>query len=345
MNDPIENGFDGRSTLLNRRNLLLGGAVAAAGVVGYRGIRRALLDRASVFIARDQDYDGSLVGTIRDGLLASGLDAGWVRGRRVLLKPNLVEPTREAPHMTTHPTVVRAAAEVFLEWGADVLVGEAPAHLRDTELALVESGIEETLAEAKLGFADLNYEEVTWVKNAGGASRLPGFFLPRSVAEADLIVSMPKMKTHHWAGATAAMKNMYGVMPGIKYGWPKNVLHYGGIPQTVYDINATIPKTIAVVDAIECMEGDGPIMGTPKRMGLVLVGLTPAAVDATVCRLMDLNAARIGYLKLAANRLGPIDESLIEQRGEPWEPLASRFEILDKPHLQILRSSQGPFGF
>ena len=140
------------------------------------------------------------------------------------------------------------------------------------------------------------------------------------------------------------MKNMYGVMPGIKYGWPKNVLHYGGIAETVYDINASIPRTIALVDAIQCMEGDGPIMGTPKQMGLVLVGLTPTAVDATVCRLMDLNAARIGYLKLAANRLGPIDESLIEQRGEPWEPLASRFEILDRPHLQILRAGHGLFG-
>jgi uncharacterized protein (DUF362 family) len=344
MNDPIETGRGGRTRSLSRRKLLLGGALAAAGIAGYRGIRRAFLDRASVFIARDQRYDGSLARTIRDGLAACGFDAGWVRGRRVLLKPNLVEPTREAPHMTTHPTVVRAAAEVFLQWGADVLVGEAPAHVRDTELALLESGLEETLAEAKLGFADLNYEEVTWVKNAGRASRLPGFFLPRSVAQADLIVSMPKMKTHHWAGATAAMKNMYGVMPGIKYGWPKNVLHYAGIPQTVYDINATIPKTIAVIDAIECMEGDGPIMGTRKQMGLVLVGLTPAAVDATVCRLMDLNAARIGYLKLAANRLGPIDEFLIEQRGEPWQPLVSRFEILDRPHLRILRASHGLCG-
>jgi len=344
MKDSIPSGFDVRKTSLSRRKLLLGGAAAAAGIVGYRGIRRAFLDRASVFIARDQHYDGSLVRTIRDGLLASGLDAGWVRGRRVLLKPNLVEPTRESPHMTTHPTVVRAAADVFLQWGAEVLVGEAPAHVRDTEMALVESGIEEMLLEAKLGFADLNYEEVTWVKNAGRASPLPGFFLPRSVAQADLIVSMPKMKTHHWAGATASMKNMYGVMPGIKYGWPKNVLHYGGIPETVYDINASIPRTIALVDAIECMEGDGPIMGTPKQMGLVLVGLTPTAVDATVCRLMDLNAARIGYLKLAANRLGPIDESLIEQRGEPWKPLASRFEILDRPHLQILRAGHGLFG-
>ena len=79
---------------------------------------------------------------------------------------------------------------------------------------------------------------------------------------------MPKMKTHHWVGVTASMKNMYGVIPGIKYGWPKNVLHFNGIPETVFDINHTIPKTIAIVDGIYCMEGDGPIMGTKKHMGL-----------------------------------------------------------------------------
>ena len=112
------------------------------------------------------------------------------------------------------------------------------------------------------------------------------------MAEADLIVSLPKMKTHHWVGVTAAMKNLYGTIPGCKYGWPKNVLHYSGIPETVFDINASLPRTIAIVDGIDCMEGDGPIMGTLKRMGLVIVGTYPAAVDATVCRLMEVDPLR-----------------------------------------------------
>ncbi len=152
---------------------------------------------------------------------------------------------------------------------------------------------------------------------------------------------MPKMKTHHWVGVTAAMKNMYGVIPGIVYGWPKNVLHYAGIPQSVYDINASLPRTIAIVDGILCMEGDGPIMGSPKQMGLVIVGPNCPAVDATVARLMNLRPENVSYLALAAGRLGPIDDAHIEQRGEAWEPLAQPFKILNAPHLRDLPLDPG----
>jgi uncharacterized protein (DUF362 family) len=290
-------------------------------------------------VARNQKYDASLVTTIREGLVAAGFDPSGVRGKRVLLKPNLVEPTKKSPHLTTHPAVVAAAAEVFLGWEANVTVGEGPGHVRDTEMALVEGGLQETLDNLQLPFADLNYEDVAWSPNRGRACRLDGFYFPRTVVQADLIVSMPKMKTHHWVGVTASLKNMYGVIPGIKYGWPKNVLHHQGIPQTVYDINASLPKTIAIVDGIDCMEGDGPILGTPKHLGVLVIGANPAAVDATVCRLMQVNPRRIEYLRLAADRLGPVDDGLIDQRGERWEPLASAFEILDVPHLRGLRST------
>jgi uncharacterized protein (DUF362 family) len=213
--------------------------------------------------------------------------------------------------------------------------------VRDTDMALVESGVAEALDSQQLPFADLNYDELGSLPNRGRACKLSSFHFPHAVLEADLIVSMPKLKTHHWVGVTASLKNMYGVIPGIKYGWPKNVLHHNGIPETVYDINASLPKTIAIVDGIDCMEGDGPIMGTKKTMGLLVVGTVPAAVDATVCRLMDLDPAQVPYLRLAANWLGPIDDSLISQRGEAWRPLMSPFAILDKPHLKRLRRHRG----
>jgi uncharacterized protein (DUF362 family) len=326
---------------VNRRALLIGGGATMAALVGAGLVRRYLRERASVFIAKNQRYDGDLRRTIRDGLVACGLAPESLAGKRVLLKPNLVEPMRESPHMTTHPAMILAAAEVFRAWGAHVTVGEGPGHVRDSELALAESGVGEALDSLKLPFADLNYQEVTWLRNGGRRCKLPGFFFPRSVAQADLIVSMPKMKTHHWMGVTAAMKNLYGTIPGIKYGWPKNVLHHNGIPETVFDINASLPRTIAIVDGIDCMEGDGPIMGTLKRMGLVVVGSSPPAVDATVCRLMQVDPRAVPYLALAADRLGPIDDGLIEQRGERWQGLASPFAVLDKPHLQRMVRHRG----
>jgi uncharacterized protein (DUF362 family) len=236
--------------------------------------------------------------------------------------------------------VVLAAAEVFRRWGARVVVGEAPGHVRDTQMALYESGLGPALEEAKIEFADLNYDDLAWVANAGRASVLDGFSFPRSVFEADLVVSMPKLKTHHWVGMTAAMKNLYGVLPGIKYGWPKNVLHHAGIPQTVFDINASLPKTIAIVDGIVGMEGDGPILGSPKALGLIAIGLNPTAVDATCARVIGLDPRKISYLKLA-KRLGPLDERHILERGEPWQSVATPFAILDVPHLQELRAKSG----
>ena len=101
---------------------------------------------------------------------------------------------------------------------------------------------------------------------AGRWSTLGKLHLPRTLLSADFIVSMPKLKTHHWAGVTWPMKNLFGVMPGIVYGWPKNVLHYAGIPQSILDINATVKPHLAIVDAVVGMEGDGPIMGTPKPL-------------------------------------------------------------------------------
>lgn len=326
----------------SRRAWLLGGGVAAT-LVGAGLIKqwRSSRQEAHVFIAKDQTYDRPLVATIRDGLVACGFDPAAIKGRRVLLKPNMVEPIRESPHMTTHPAIVLAAADVFRAWGATVSVGEGPGHLRDTDLALLESGIGAAIDSEKLPFADLNYQDVAWTKNAGRSSNLKGFFFPQAVAEADLIVSLPKMKTHHWMGVTASMKNLYGTIPGCKYGWPKNVLHLSGIPETVFDINASLPQTIAIVDGIDCMEGDGPIMGAAKHMGLVLVGTCPAAVDATVCRLMDIDPFAVPYLKLAGGRLGPLADNQIAQRGEPWQPLMSPFQMLDKPHLRRMVNNPG----
>ena len=326
----------GHTPTWNRRDLLVTGGVVMAGAALWGIVGSRWRRREPVFIAKGQRYDGSLAATIRDGLTAVGITPASCRGRRVLLKPNLVEPSRHRPHMTTHPAVVLAAADVFAGWDAKVVIGEAPGHVRDTEMALWESGLAESLRDNRWRFADLNYEPVRWFANRGRTSSLRGLHLPRSVVEADLLVSMPKLKTHHWVGMTASMKNLYGVLPGIKYGWPKNVLHFAGIPETVVDINATVPKTVAIVDAIECMEGDGPILGSPKSMGLLAMSACLPALDATLARVMALEPSRIPYLRLAAGRLGPIADHQIDQRGEHWRHVVDPFAILDVPHLKDL---------
>jgi uncharacterized protein (DUF362 family) len=149
------------------------------------------------------------------------------------------------------------------------------------------------------------------------------------VLAADIIVSMAKMKTHHWVGATLSMKNMFGILPGSYYGWPKNLLHVAGINQTIVDINTTIRPQLAIIDGVVGMEGDGPIMGEPVEANVIVMGRSLPAVDATCARIMGINPAKIRYIEVAAQHFGTIRESLIEQRGEPIASVQRDFRLID----------------
>jgi uncharacterized protein (DUF362 family) len=176
------------------------------------------------------------------------------------------------------------------------------------------------------------------LRNPECHSHLDQLALPATLLRADLIVSLPKLKTHHWAGVTLSMKNFFGVMPGCYYGWPKNVLHHAGIPQSILDINATVRPHLAIVDGIIGMEGDGPIMGTPRTSGVLVMGTNLPAVDASAARLMGIDPARVSYLAAASGRLGPIAANHIAQRGETIAPLVQPFQLLDHPSFAGLRA-------
>jgi len=324
-----------------RRAFLAASGAAAAGASGWAAWKADEARwRADVVVARAASYEVDLAGIVREGLAELGLGRAWARGKSVLLKPNLVEPSVVAPHVNTHPAVVRAVAEVFRSWdAAEVFVAEGQGHCRDTGFVLEQSGLGPVLDEAGLEFVDLNHDDVFEARNGLGCTGLRTLHLPEALRRADLVVSLPKMKTHHWAGVTLAMKNLFGVMPGVAYGWPKNVLHQAGIPGSILDINAAVKPALAIVDGIVGMEGDGPIMGTPVAAGVLVMGTNLTAVDATAARLMGIDPARVPYLAGASGRLGPIAERHIRQRGEAVDRLSRPFAILDHPSLAFLRDA------
>jgi uncharacterized protein (DUF362 family) len=259
-----------------------------------------------------------------------------VRDKSVLIKPNFVEPDVEGT-INTHPVVIRAAREAFLRLGAkSVVVAEGPGHERDTEGILEVLRLRDFLGPLDQSFLDLNTDDVSQVATRTQASRLKSLFLPKTVLSADIVVSMPKMKTHHWVGVTLALKNMFGIVPGNCYGWPKNALHWAGISKSILDINSTVRPDFAIVDGIVGMEGNGPIQGTPKASGVLVAGDDPVAVDATCARLMGLVPERIDYLKRAALLLGNMQEERIEQLGETIASTCKPFEML--PDFQQLRA-------
>src|SRR5208337_2365645 len=148
---------------------------------------------------------------------------------KVLLKPNLVGPDPLGV-TNTHPAVIAASRESVLRLGAaQVLIGEGPALDRDTEAILESIGLRHYAGPLAGVFVDLNVDDVEKVLLKTTASRLKELYLPKTVLGADFVISMPKLKTHHWAGVTLSLKNMFGIVPGSCYGWPKNVLHWAGI--------------------------------------------------------------------------------------------------------------------
>lgn len=322
-----------RTPGLTRREMLKwtagAGLALAAGSVGCRP-PATCSPKAAVFVAKAAEYSDNLTDIIRRGLAELHVLPKEIAGKKVLLKPNLVEPHAKAGHINTHPLVVQAAAAAFLSLGAaQVTVAEGAGHERDALFVLEESGLADVLASEGLPYRDLNTGPIHQAHNAGNWSRLGDLWLPDALAKADLVVSVAKMKIHHWAGVTLTMKNLFGVMPGIVYGWPKNVLHFAGIDSSILDINATVRPGFAIVDGIVGMEGDGPIMGDPVKAGVLVMGRNPTAVDATACRIMGVNPQAIGYLRRADGRLGPIDPRRIEQRGEHPEAVRHDFALLD----------------
>jgi uncharacterized protein (DUF362 family) len=319
---------------MTRRKFL---PLAGAAVVGtYAGMKlqRApkLADgppgNSPVAILRAPSYTADLVRLMLEGIRVCGLDP---RGKRVLLKPNLVE-FDSATVINTDAAVIAAAVEVFHRLGAaEVKIGEGPGHRRDT-LDLADDALYRAyVPKFERIFTDLNRDDVSPVKNFAGEAE---FYFPNTVLGADLIVSLAKMKTHHWAGATLSMKNFFGVVPGSVYGWPKNKLHYIGIPEAIVALNRQFRNTFAIVDGVIGMEGNGPIQGTPKHAGVLVMGSDLAAVDATCCRIMGIDPEKIDYLRMGAS-LGHIHAERIEQRGESVAAVRTNFALL--PEFQHLR--------
>src|SRR5579859_694344 len=257
--------------------------------------------KSAVAIMRARSYSDDLVSRMLEGIREVWLD---VRGKRVLLKPNLVE-FDAATVINTDAAVIAAALEVFQRLGAkEVKIGEGPGHRRDTLDLADDAKYRANVPKFETIFTDLNRDDVSPVGGFAGESE---FYFPNTVLSADLIVSLAKMKTHHWAGATLSMKNFFGLVPGSIYGWPKNELHYIGINNSILELTRVFgAKSFALVDGIVGMEGNGPIQGTPKHAGVLVMGSDLAAVDATCCRIMGIDPARVGYLQKATDTLGVI---------------------------------------
>src|SRR5688572_17457481 len=312
------------------RRSLLPAAVLAHPACRRQTVPNPARPKSAVAVLKAPSYDSDLVETLLTGARLCNLE---VRGKNVLLKPNLVEYDRQTC-INTDVSVVAAAFEVFQRLGAaSVRIGEGPGHRRDTMGLAEEAGYFKAIPNFESYFVDLNRDDVV---------RVPGFldnglmYVAKTVHVADLIVTMPKLKTHHWAGVTLSMKNLFGLVPGSVYGWPKNPLHYAGIDHSIVQLNRMFRQTFAIVDGIVGMEGNGPIQGSPKSAGVLVMGSDVVAVDATCCRLMGIDPTKIEYLQQSAE-IGNLNAALIDDKGENPFSVGQPFALIPQfSHLRAL---------
>jgi uncharacterized protein (DUF362 family) len=319
--------------VLSRRDFLSATAFAGAGLcattAGARWYYRHKQPPAHVGIYRAASYREPLARIIREGLLNYPDVIRRARAGTVVLKPNLVEYHNDRS-VNTHPAVVAGAIAAFRSVGAKrVVVAEGPGHCRDTELLLEQSDLEHAIESERSEFVDLNLDTIRSVALAANRTKLGEISFPATVLGASLVVSMPKLKTHHWAGVTLSLKNMFGTVPGARYGWPKNVLHWHGIENSIVDINLALKPGFAIIDGIEGMEGDGPLKGDTVPAGVLIMGNNPTAVDATATRVMGLHPERVKHLAMMLSHGGTLTEALIEQRGERIATVRQSFRVLD----------------
>ena len=289
------------------------------------GMKKRFFGAPSIVALGDcSNYKADLLANLRS--LWDRAEMPEVQGKRVLIKPNLVDFLENHP-VTTSPEMVGAIADLLIERGAkEVIVGDGSAFRRETMPVVEANGLAAILAARGLKFIDLNYDDPQpvpvrdkWLR------RSSEFWLPSHVLNSDLIISVPKLKTHHWAGVSLSLKNLLGVVPGARYGWPKNIIHVNGIPQSILGIYQMLPPVISVVDGIIGMEGDGPLFGSPVSHGLLAVGRDPVSVDVTCTQLMGFSIESVPHLKLAA-WAGIGQAYRIEIRGVPVERLQRHYQ-------------------
>jgi uncharacterized protein (DUF362 family) len=332
-NSPISNFQFPISRRAFLRLALLTGIAAGAGVIykstesvgferWFRWMVRGNLARwfapnARVALAACSSYDADVLAAVRAAWQGAAMPD--LRGARVVIKPNLVDFIGDVPCFT-HPLVAQAMIRLAREAGArEIVVAEGTTFRRDVQAILDATGYTDILAREQVTFVDLNYDDLVEIPLKGGYTRLKTLFVAKTIRDADVLVSVPKMKTHHWADISASVKNLFGIVPGIKYGWPKNTLHIQGIPAFLAELADSLPtRACAVVDGIVGLQGDGPLFGSAVPSGIIVAGTDLLAVDATCARLMGFEPTQIGYLDFAAwAGIGVIDVGKIELVGEP----------------------------
>lgn len=250
-----------------------------------------------VALARCSDYTSpALPETI--GLLLKTISCQPGRGSKVLIKPNLLAPKPPDFLPCTHPLVVRAACQFFLESGAKVFVGDSPSFGSGVRVSQ-KIGLHRALADLPVSIVNLDRPRLVRLSFRGGIVGIS-----RTALEQDFILNLPKLKTHRMVRVTGAVKNYFGCVTSLG----KAMLHflYGGrsnrFEKMIIELAQHLPPSMSLMDAVVAMQGGGPVDGEPYHLGLLAASPSAVALDSAVFTLLGLQPADVPIWLEAVNQ-------------------------------------------
>lgn len=287
---------------------------------------------SKVAIIRCENYDGELVyHAIRQGVdLLGGLEKFVRPGERIVLKPNVLAGDPPETATATHPAVLAATIRLLREGGAGVSFGDSPG-MENYIHALKFSGLYAAGVQAGAEMGDFGSG---YPMNVPGGKLVTSIPVAEAIHAADGIINLPKMKTHQLTRITGAVKNMFGAIPGKR----KALYHVQFQDVTQFsellaELMLALRPRLHILDGVLAMEGNGPRSGDPRWMKVLVLSADPIALDATFCRLIDLDPSFVPT-NLAGYRrgVGVYQESEIEYVGEPLAGLRQTdFKVVRKP--------------
>lgn len=264
--------------------------------------------------------------------LLGGMRSFVKPGDRVLIKPNLLKARPPEDAVTTHPEIVRAVIRLVQEAGGLALVGDSPG-LGDLKRVCEKSGILDVIQEE--GAVLSEFDEAMTIKNKG---RFQRFEIARAAYEADVIINLPKLKTHGMTLLTGAVKNLFGCIPGKrKVLWHFNTgVNHDAFSLMLVELCALLKPRLTILDAVVGMEGNGPGSGDPRRIGVVLAGNDPVAMDVVSAKIVGVAPELLPLIRAAAKSgIGETRLSHIEVLGERISDVAiQRFRTPPREHAE-----------
>ncbi len=282
--------------------------------------------------------------------LLNGIESLFQNGEKILIKPNLLSAANPESAVTTHPMVFKAVSEELARFPITLSYGDSPAVSTPLKAA-IKTTFHQTAESLGIPMADfMSGKSMSTPED----SLIRKFTIANGVLDADGIISISKLKTHTFTTFTGAIKNQLGCVPGLSksefHAQFPDAFDFG---RMLVELTKLLNPRLYIMDGIEAMEGNGPSGGTPRSMNVLLFSLDPAALDAMVARLLNMNPSKIPALHWAHRlRLGEIHD--IQCNGDPWEdfkpvsfevPVCSigpshpvlarllREHILPKPHI------------